>query len=90
MGSHTCAFSNAQGAQVCEANLMSRTKAIVGKEVNIKNKVRAGLEVVANDTLSPPQKRSPSGSFFVAERVGLNMKYFCKFNFFHINFEEKE
>jgi len=27
-------------------------------------------EVFANDTLSPPQKRSPSGSFFVAERVG--------------------
>ena len=35
------------------ANLMSRTKAIVGKEAKIKNKVCAGLEVVANDlTLS--------------------------------------
>ena len=43
VGSHTCAFSN----------LMSRTKAIVGKEAKIKNKVCAGLEVVANDpTLS--------------------------------------
>ena len=29
VGSHTCAFLNAQGAQVCEANLMSRTKAVV-------------------------------------------------------------
>lgn len=28
------------------ANLMSRTKAIVWKEVNIKNKVRAGKETV--------------------------------------------
>ena len=28
------------------ANLMSRTKAIVGKEANIKNKVRAGKEKV--------------------------------------------
>ena len=47
---------NARGAQVCNANLMSRTKAIVWKEVNIKNKVRAGKEVVANDTLSPPNR----------------------------------
>ena len=36
------------------ANLMSLTKVIVGKEVNIKNKVCTGKEVVANDTLSPP------------------------------------
>ena len=60
MGSHTCALLNAQGAQVCEANLMSRTKAIVWKEVNIKNKVRAGLEVVAND---PTHLINPSSRF---------------------------
>ena len=47
-----------------------------------------GLEVASY--LLNHDQRSPSGSFFVAERVGLNMKYFCKFNFFHINFEEIE
>ena len=60
VGSHTCAFSNAQGAQVCEANLMSRTKAIVGKEAKIKNKVCAGIEVVAND---PTHLINPSSRF---------------------------
>ena len=54
MGSHTCAFLNAQGAQVCKANLMSLTKVIVGKRTNLKNKLCAGLEAHANDTLSPP------------------------------------
>ena len=31
VGLHACAFSNAQGAQVCKANLMSLMKATVGK-----------------------------------------------------------
>ena len=72
VGSHTCAISNAQGAQVCKANLMSRTKAIVWKEVNIKNKVRAGLEVVANDpTLSAkPRIRAHLASFLYDSDCG--------------------
>ena len=36
------------------ANLMSLTKVIVGKRTNLKNKLCAGLEAHANDTLSPP------------------------------------
>ena len=65
---------------------MSRTKAIVGKEAKIKNKVCAGLEVVANDpthlinpssrfggsvlSAKPTTKRAARAPFFVAERVG--------------------
>ena len=56
VGSHTCALLNAQGAQVCKANLMSLIKATVWKEAKIKNKVCAGLEAHANDTLSPPNR----------------------------------
>ena len=35
------------------ANLMSLIKVIVGKRTNLKNKLCAGLEAHANDTLSP-------------------------------------
>ena len=42
------------------ANLMSRTKAVVGKEANINNKVCTGLEVVAND---PTHLINPSSRF---------------------------
>ena len=42
------------------ANLMSRTKAIVWKEAKIKNKVCAGIEVVAND---PTHLINPSSRF---------------------------
>ena len=71
---------------------MSLIKVIVGKEANIKNKVRAGREKSLRMIHSLRQnERSPKrASFVLTERVGLNMKYFCKFNFFHINFEEKE
>ena len=76
---HLCIFKCTGCASLRRecANLMSLTKVIVGKRTNLKNKLCAGLEAHANDTLSPPQKRSPSGSFFVAERVGSHTKFFC-------------
>ena len=53
VGSHTCAISNAQGAQVCAVRKPDEPhKSRSGESLN-KNKVCAGIEVVANDpTLS--------------------------------------
>ena len=69
---------------------MSRTKAIVWKEANINNKVCTGREKSLRMIHSLRHRKGARAAlFFVAERVGSNMKYFCKFNFFHINFEEK-
>ena len=63
-----------------------------GEKTKLKNKVSAGLEVVANDPthlINPssrfggsvlsakPRPKAPSGSFFVAERVGSHTKFFC-------------
>ena len=53
MGSHTCAFLNAQGAQVCAVRKPDEHDKSNGVESLNKIKVCAGIEVVANDpTLS--------------------------------------
>ena len=49
MGSHTCAFENAQGAQVCAKRKPDEPDKSNGVENLNKNKVCAGLEVVANE-----------------------------------------
>ena len=53
------------------ANLMSLIKAIVGKEANIKNKVRAGREKSMRMIHSLRHRKGARAAlFFVAERVG--------------------
>ena len=61
VGSHTCAFLNAQGAQVCAKRKPDEPdKSDSGKKTKLKNKVSAGLEVIAND---PTHIINPSSRF---------------------------
>ena len=90
---HLCIFKCTGCASLRRecANLMSRTKAIVWKEVNIKNKVRAGIEVVANDPthlINPssrfggsvlsakPRPKEPERLFFCGGESGITHKFF--------------
>ena len=77
VGSHTCAFSNAQGAQVCAKRKPDEPDKSNGVESLNIIKVCAGIEVVANDpthlinpsprfggsvlSAKPTTKRAPNG-----------------------------
>ena len=73
------------------ANLMSLTKVIVRKKTNLKNKLCAGLEVVANDPthlINPssrfggsvlsakPRPKEPERLFFCGGESGITHKIF--------------
>ena len=74
------------------ANLMSLIKVIVGKRTNLKNKLCAGLEVVANDpthlinpyprfggsvlSAKPRPKEPQTGFFYFGGESGITYKIF--------------
>ena len=91
MGSHTCAFLNAQGAQVCAVRKPDEPDKSNGVESLNKIKVCAGLEVVANDPthlINPssrfggsvlsakPRPKEPERLFFCGGESGITHKIF--------------